>query len=99
MQVRAHEQHRSRAATGFRWLYVVGVVGALAAIFAATTFGAARAGAPANTCAPTMDGSFVVGKAVTAGDGCWSNSPTSFTYKWWRCNQAGTSCAVIAGAS
>jgi hypothetical protein len=69
-QVRAQEHDKTRGTAPFRWAYVVAVVGVLAAIFAATTFGAARAGAPANTCAPTFDGSFVVGKAVTANNGC-----------------------------
>src|SRR5205085_678414 len=35
----------------------------------------------------------------TASNGCWDNSPTSFSYSWLRCGQSGTTCTPIAGAT
>src|ERR1041385_5251910 len=85
--------------TRYRWACVLMAVAGLAAASAASTFGATKAGAPVNTCPPTLDGSFVVGKEVTATNGCWSNNPTSYAYKWSRCNnQTATACGLIAGA-
>lgn len=72
----------------------------LAAATATSTFAATRAAAPVNACPPTIEGSLVVGKTLAAGNGCWENSPTTFTYKWLRCNnQTATSCAAISGAT
>jgi len=49
---------------------------------------------------PTIDGSLYAGKTLTAGSGSWSNSPTTFTYKWIRCNNpTATRCNAIAGAT
>ncbi len=31
--------------------------------------------------------------------GRWTNSPTSFTYQWERCDSSGRTCSAIAGAS
>ena len=48
---------------------------------------------PANTVVPTISGTPQVGQTLTATNGTWTNSPTSFTYQW---NRAGT---AIAGAT
>jgi hypothetical protein len=72
---------------------------AVAAVAVSGAAGATQAGAPVNGCPPTIEGSLVVGKTVTAGNGCWQNSPTSFAYKWMRCDQAGTNCTAITGAT
>jgi hypothetical protein len=37
-----------------------------------------------------------VGEALTAHRGTWDNSPTSFTYRWLRCNRLGNSCVLLA---
>jgi hypothetical protein len=74
-------------------------VTALSATFVATASAATEA-APTNTCPPTIEGSLVVGKSVRAGNGCWVNGPTSYTYKWLRCtNQTAKACTPIGGAT
>lgn len=60
---------------------------------------ATNAAAPLNGCPPTIEGTAVVGKTVSAGNGCWSNNPTSYAYKWLRCDKNGTSCTAIRGAT
>jgi hypothetical protein len=73
---------------------------ALAATAIASGSAATRAAAPVNGCPPTIEGTLVVGKTLGAGNGCWVNSPTSYSYKWLRCNnQTATSCAAISGAT
>lgn len=41
-------------------------------------------GVPANTVAPAVTGTRVVGETLTTTDGTWTNSPTSYTYQWTR---------------
>src|SRR5437763_77453 len=73
---------------------------AVAALVAVGASAATQAGAPINGCPPTIEGSLFVGKTVTAGNGCWQNNPTSFTYKWLRCNnQTAKTCVGITGAT
>ena len=54
---------------------------------------------PANTALPTISGTTTQGQKLTASRGSWSNSPTSRSYRWRRCNSFGVSCADISGAS
>src|SRR5437868_13008027 len=65
------------------------------AIFAAT----AAAAPPANTVPPSISGTPTVGQTLTASDGAWSNSPTSFAYQWLRCNGGGNSCVSVANGT
>jgi hypothetical protein len=75
----------------------LGFVTIFVAAFVSAAAAATQITAPVNTCPPSIEGSFVVGKSVTAGNGCWLNSPTSYSYRWLRCNdQTATSCAPIA---
>jgi len=67
----------------------------LAAVFAVP----ANALPPKSTSPPTIEGKFQVGETVTAGNGSWANNPTSFAYRWQRCNSSGAGCADIAGAT
>jgi hypothetical protein len=55
--------------------------------------------APANTTRPSITGNARVGEELTADDGTWTNSPTSFTYEWQRCDADGTGCAAISGST
>lgn len=70
---------------------------ALAALVAAATALAAR---PGELSQPTLEGGpFRQGKTIAAGTGTWSNNPTSFSFRWQRCNASGAGCANISGAT
>ena len=58
----------------------------------------AAAAPPGNTTLPSITGTTKVGETLTAQNGTWTNSPTSFQYQWQRCDGAGASCVNIAGA-
>ena len=72
---------------------VLAVVGA--GVLAASAFGAV----PSNTTLPTIAGTPTVGQTLTASDGTWSNTPTSFAYQWLRCNVGGNSCVSVANGT
>jgi hypothetical protein len=74
-------------------------VAMVAAFVAVGEAGGAAAAAPVNTAPPTITGTPTVGQTLTATDGTWSNSPTSFSYQWQRCNGGGNNCASISGAT
>jgi hypothetical protein len=57
------------------------------------------AAAPTSTTAPSISGTLQVGSTLTAGQGSWDGSPTSFAFTWKRCDAAGNSCATIDGAT
>ena len=64
----------------------------------------AQAQAPTSTAEPAIAGTARVGSSLTATQGGWTNSPTSFAYQWVRCPSSGgrgdgADCAVIAGAT
>jgi hypothetical protein len=54
---------------------------------------------PQNTIPPTITGTAAQGQTLQAATGTWSNTPTSFTYQWQRCNATGASCLPITGAT
>lgn len=75
-------------------------VGAVAIVVALGIFaGSAAAAAPQNTAAPTISGTAKEGSTLTAQEGTWSNTPTSFAYQWQRCASDGTGCGDINGAA
>src|SRR5690349_7729048 len=59
----------------------------------------ASAAVPQNTTAPSISGTAKEGSTLTASDGAWSNSPTSFTYQWQRCASDGSGCGDITSAT
>ncbi|HLY50430.1 MAG TPA: hypothetical protein VKR21_14660 [Solirubrobacteraceae bacterium] len=58
------------------------------------------AAAPANTGAPAVSGSAVLGGTLTASNGLWSGSPApAFSYQWEDCDSTGGNCSPIPGAT
>lgn len=59
--------------------------------------------APLNTALPTVSGTTSTGYTLTASNGSWSNSPTSYTYQWQDClgviSGSGSNCANIVSAT
>ena len=78
-----------------RWKKCVAAA-ALIAVAVGVFAAAAAAAPPANTAPPSITGTPTVGQTLTASDGTWSNSPTSFAYQWLRCNGGGNNCAEVA---
>jgi len=59
---------------------------------------------PVNTVEPRISGAATVGSTLTASQGSWDNSPTTFSYQWVRCPSGGGqsdggNCATIGGAT
>jgi RHS repeat-associated protein len=54
---------------------------------------------PQNTALPTITGQPSAGATLTAHNGSWTNSPTSYTYQWRRCDTVGSNCQDIPGAT
>ncbi len=75
-------------------------VAAFATMGSASSVSAAAAQyAPVNSTAPTISGTATEGQTLTANDGSWTGSPTSYAYQWQRCDAAGIACADIGGAT
>jgi hypothetical protein len=55
--------------------------------------------APANSAAPTITGTAKTGQTLTAATGSWTESPTSYSYQWQRCDTTGANCIPIEGAT
>jgi hypothetical protein len=73
--------------------YLLWAALALLVVGAAT---AAQTAPPVNIDPPTITGTPRVGEALTAQNGTWENAPTTFRYRWLRCNALGNSCVLLA---
>jgi hypothetical protein len=80
-------------------LLVRGPLAFAVCLLAASSAGAASLARPANTAPPTISGTTQEGMTLTASPGSWTESPTSYNYKWRRCDSLGARCKTIKGAS
>jgi polysaccharide biosynthesis protein PslG len=55
--------------------------------------------APTSTAAPVISGTPTGGQTLNTTSGTWSGSTMSYSYKWLRCDSAGSACAAIANAT
>ena len=60
---------------------------------------ATSSAAPKNTSTPTISGTPKVGQTLTADNGSWTGSPTTYAYAWQRCDADIASCANVVGAT
>ena len=65
---------------------------ALWLLIAVAAVQASPTAAPVNIDPPTITGTARVGEVLTAQNGTWENSPTTFQYRWLRCNGGGNNC-------
>ncbi|HEY3542859.1 MAG TPA: hypothetical protein VGK79_09975 [Gaiellaceae bacterium] len=72
----------------------LGLVAGTAAVAVVASAQAATA-PPANTSPPQVSGTPRQGATLTAYPGTWSNSPTSYSYTWIRCDANAANCASI----
>src|SRR4249919_749540 len=77
---------------------LVAVVSTVALLVGGAAQGASKA-APVNTSPPTISGTERAGETLNASSGSWSNSPTSFSYRWQRCDKNGNNCNNLGGAT
>jgi subtilase family serine protease len=54
---------------------------------------------PALDSAPNISGTDEQGQTLTASDGEWSNSPSTYKLRWTTCNTSGSGCTAISGAT
>ena len=81
-----------------------GLIGAVSLALISGVGSAATEAAPTNIAEPRINGTPIVGRTLTATQGTWSGSPTSFSFRWVRCpasggNPTGSDCTAIAGAT
>ncbi|HEX4307794.1 MAG TPA: carboxypeptidase regulatory-like domain-containing protein [Solirubrobacterales bacterium] len=54
---------------------------------------------PVELSPPTISGGTHEGQTLTEAHGSWSNGPTSYEYRWLRCDAEGNFCSYIGGAT
>jgi hypothetical protein len=65
----------------------------------ATTTPPPPAPAPSASAPPVVSGAPQEGSVLSTTSGSWSGSPTSYSYRWRRCDSQGATCADIPGAT
>jgi hypothetical protein len=96
---------RTTRRTTVAWTLAAAALASLATVLALPGgSGAVTNAAPDNTAEPRISGSAVVGSELTASQGSWTGSPTTFAYQWVRCPRggglpSGADCAAIGGAT
>lgn len=80
------------------------LIGVVSLTLVSAVGSAATEAAPTNITEPRISGTPLVGRTLTATQGTWSGSPTSFSFRWVRCpasggNPTGSDCTAIAGAT
>jgi hypothetical protein len=56
-------------------------------------------GGPTNSVKPALSGAAQVGEELSVTNGTWSPTPTAFGRQWQRCEDDGTACRNIVGAT
>ncbi|MFZ1997338.1 MAG: hypothetical protein WAU75_24690 [Solirubrobacteraceae bacterium] len=102
------------AATGHTYALSSGDVGHRVRAVATATNGGGSASAPAtvtdtvtgstpnppsNSAPPVIGGTTQQGQTLSTTNGSWTNSPSSFAYRWKDCNGSGAACTNISGAT
>lgn len=54
---------------------------------------------PVSSASPTLSGVAQTEQKLTATTGTWSESPSSYSYQWQRCDSGGLNCTLILGAT
>jgi hypothetical protein len=54
---------------------------------------------PANSSPPTISGTAQSGATLAVANGQWTKSPSSYAYRWLRCDASGANCQPIADAA
>jgi hypothetical protein len=55
---------------------------------------------PVNTTTPSIDGQAHEGQTLSASPGAWiGTAPLTYAYQWQRCDSAGGTCVLVAGAT
>ena len=85
--MRKHNSRRSAVTSTLLVAVLVGLVAAASAL----------AAAPRTSSPPTLDGTFRQGETIRTSNGTWTNNPTSFSYRWLRCDNQ--NCSRISGAT
>ncbi len=79
--------------------FLAGLVAAVAVTATAVSVSAAT-GPPTNSVRPSIGGTPVVGKILTAHNGSWAGTtPITYQYQWTRCSAAGAGCTPISEAA
>jgi hypothetical protein len=82
------------------WLGLTTALATVVAAGATALSVSAAGGPPQNSGRPSIIGSPVVGKVLTARNGTWSGAtPITFKYQWARCSATGTGCVDLTEAA